>query len=134
MWNKLKVAYRQFASDEPGKRFLRMHERWAKKAHPALKVLIVMFGAVLIVAGFLLGFIPGVPGIILALFGLALIAICFRKVADWMDWVEVKYRHLKLRWNRRRTDPARGHPRQTVSEDPFRPPTGRALPESRPHG
>ena len=107
MWKKMKHAYREFADEKPGQRFIKAHQRW-KGGSPAVTIIVVAVGVVLIVVGFLLGLIPGVPGIVLGLLGIALIATRFRKMAVWMDWTEVKCRKLKQRWSRRIASYQRG--------------------------
>lgn len=100
MWKKIKHAYHEFVDEKPGKRFIEAHQRW-KSGSPAVTILVVVVGALLVVVGFLLGLIPGVPGIVLGVLGIALIATRFRRMAVWMDWMEVKCRKLKQRWSRR---------------------------------
>jgi len=93
MWEKLKHSYRQFKEDEPGERFVNTHRRWREHSHGlAATVIIIVSGVVLIAGGFLLGLVPGVPGIVLGLLGFALIAARFRRMAIWLDWCETKVR------------------------------------------
>jgi UPF0716 family protein affecting phage T7 exclusion len=92
---KIKRAYQQFKEDAPGERFLNLYQRRQQQSKgPVATVLIVIVGLVLIVGGFLLGLIPGVPGIVLGVLGVALIATRFRRMAVWMDRAEVKLRKL----------------------------------------
>jgi len=101
MWNKLKRSYRQFQKDEPGERFLNTYERSREHSKgPLATILIIVAGAVLIVGGFLLGLIPGVPGIVLGLVGFALIATRSRRIAIGLDWTEVKVRSIGKRCRR----------------------------------
>jgi O-antigen/teichoic acid export membrane protein len=101
MWNKLKRGYRQFKEDEPGARFLNTYQRSREHSKgPAATILIIVAGALLIVGGFFLGLVPGVPGIVLGLLGFALIATRFRRMAKWLDWTEVKVRRIWQRWRR----------------------------------
>jgi hypothetical protein len=93
MWKKLKCGYQHFKKDEPGRRFVAAHDRWKEHSKgPVASVLIIAAGAVLIVGGLLLGLIPGVPGVVLGVIGFALIATRFRRMAQWLDWSEVKVR------------------------------------------
>lgn len=95
MWKKIKRGYREFKESDPGERFLKTYERWREHSRgPVATIFIVVAGTVLIVAGFLLGLIPGVPGIVLGLVGVALIATRFRRMAVWLDWSEIKLRGI----------------------------------------
>jgi hypothetical protein len=100
MWKKLKHAYREFAEDKPGERFLNAHERW-KDASLLARLGLVAAGFVLVVIGVLLGLVPGVPGIVLGVLGLALIATRFRRMSVWLDWSEIKLRKFWRRCRRR---------------------------------
>jgi hypothetical protein len=102
MFKKLKHGYRQFADDEPGERFLNMHDRWNRRTKsPVVNVLAVIVGLILIAGGFFLGLVPGAPGIVLGLLGFALIAARFRRLAVWLDWAEVKCRKWGQKWRKR---------------------------------
>jgi hypothetical protein len=72
MWKKLPSAFRRFKHAQPGERFLNAHDE-LKERGPAGFILPV-FGLVFVVAGIILGLVPGVPGIVLVGLGLALIA------------------------------------------------------------
>jgi hypothetical protein len=98
MWRRFKQGYRELIEDEPGERFVNANERW--RAHTqghGMTIVIVVVGFGLILAGGFLGFVPGAPGIVLAVLGLALIGTRFRRVAIWLDWSELKLRKL---WRR----------------------------------
>jgi len=91
MWKKLAHSYRQLADEEPGHRFLNAYERRKESSTgPAAGIALVVAGVLLIVVGALLSLVPGVPGIVLGVPGVALIAMRFRRVAIWSDWLEVK--------------------------------------------
>jgi hypothetical protein len=100
---KIKQAYRQFASDQPGQRFVHLYERRGRKGKQLwLCVVAVSSGILLILMGSFLSLVPGVPGIVLGALGLALIATRFRRVAIWVDWGEVKARQWLRKWRRAR--------------------------------
>ena len=93
MWKQYKQDYREFKKAEPGQRFIGAYERGrARHRGPAHTILILVVAIVLIVGGALLALIPGVPGIIPGMVGLALIATRFRRMAIWLDWFEVAIR------------------------------------------
>ena len=95
MWKKLVHSYRQFADDEPGRRFLNTYEhRKESSKGPAISIALMSAGLLLIVVGALLSLVPGVPGIVLGVPGLALIATRFRRVAIWSDWMEMTCRRI----------------------------------------
>jgi hypothetical protein len=60
-----------------------------------------MIALVLIAVGALLALVPGVPGIVLGVLGLGLIAVRFRRVAIWLDWSEMKCRGIWREFRRR---------------------------------
>jgi|SRR6185503_4839273 len=93
MWERLKRGYREFKEDQPGTRFVHTNERWREQSKGSLTtVLVFVVGAILIVGGLFLGFVPGMPGILFALLGSALIATRSLRMAIWLDWSEVKVR------------------------------------------
>jgi hypothetical protein len=93
MFRKLKDGYRRFKIDQPGERFIHLHQRWHSEARGVLiNVLAVVIGAVLIVAGVLFGLVPGVPGIVLVVLGIGVIAAQFRRLARILDRVEISLR------------------------------------------
>ena len=101
MWDRFKHGCKELKDDEPGERFVNVHERWRVHTQGyGATVAIVLIGVVLIAAGGLLGFIPGVPGIVLVVLGGALIGTRFRRVAVWLDWIELKARKLWRRCRR----------------------------------
>ena len=95
---KLTRGYHQLKEDKPGARFLNAYLRSRRHSKvSATTILIIVAGTILIVGGFLLGLIPGVPGIVLGVLGLALIATRFRRMAVWLDRAELKTRRI---WQR----------------------------------
>lgn len=102
MWKQLRQGLHEFKAATPGERFVKTYEHWQERAHgPAVTIIIITIGIVLMVAGLLLGLIPGVPGIVLGVLGLALIATRSRRVAIWLDWTEAK---LRKRFGKRQSD------------------------------
>ncbi len=58
----------------------------------------VIIGFVLMIAAFLLGFVPGIPGFPLALVGLALLATEFIWAKRLNEWIRTKYKqHVAAR-------------------------------------
>ena len=88
-------AWRMFRDGAPGRRFVEEHDR-VERSMPA-RIGVAGLGIVLTVAGVIMLFIPG-PGILSMLFGLALIATTWRRLAAWMDLGEIRIRA----WRRER--------------------------------
>jgi hypothetical protein len=108
MWRQLKNQWNEFRNDPPGERFQNSYERQRKRLRsPIARYLTPVLGALLVVAGLILGLIPGVPGIVLVGIGIALIATRFRRMSLWLDWMEVRLRGAWRRIRRGKT------PRQT---------------------
>jgi len=92
IWNRLKQA-------EPGKRFQRHHEahqqslrsKWSRWLSVAAGLLIVAVGLVALPA-------PG-PGFLVIALGGALLAQESRRVAEWLDWLELRLRRI-WKWAR----------------------------------
>lgn len=99
---KIAQQWRAFAHDEPGKRFENQHRRMKQGGKPLLVGLAVV-GALLVAAGIFLLFVPG-PGLLVAAFGLALLAGISRSLARVLDRAEpVVRRHAaraKAWWSR----------------------------------
>jgi hypothetical protein len=94
-WREIKDAGHLLAHDKPGRRFRNYHNRSRTKLaeHPVKRALVYIVAGVLIIAGFMLGFVPGAPGFFLGIPGLALIASRSKALASLMDKGE-----LSLRW------------------------------------
>lgn len=92
----IKTAAFRIARDKPGRRFENYHDRSRHhlQEHPVRTITMYGIATILIGAGFLFGFIPGVPGIILGLPGLALIAARSKYFAALMDRGEVALRRV----------------------------------------
>jgi hypothetical protein len=95
----IKTAAFRIARDKPGRRFENYHDRTRHQLqeHPVRTVSMYVIAALLISAGFLFGFIPGIPGIVLGLPGLALIAARSRFFAALLDRGEMAIRGLLRR-------------------------------------
>jgi hypothetical protein len=85
----LSHAWHSFRDGRPGRRFVEEHDRVERK--PVARVAAAALGIVLIAAGIVMLFIPG-PGILAILFGLALVATTWRRLARWLDLAEVRLR------------------------------------------
>jgi len=86
----LSHAWHQFKSGAPGRRFVEEHDRVADRSR-VTRVGVIFLGSVLIGAGVVMLFIPG-PGLLAMLFGLALIATSWRRLAAWLDLGELRMR------------------------------------------
>jgi hypothetical protein len=92
----LSHAWHQFKDGAPGRRFVDEHDRVVDRSRVA-RVGVIFLGSVLFGAGVVMLFIPG-PGLLAILFGLALIATGWRRLAAWLDLGEVRMRA----WRRER--------------------------------
>lgn len=92
---KLTHQWREFADDQPGQRFANQHRR-LKRGGKALLVGVVVVGALLVAGGVVLLFVPG-PGLLVAVFGLALLSGTSARLARALDRIEPVVRQ----WARR---------------------------------
>lgn len=103
--SSLAENWQAFKNDEPGTRFRRQRERMKSNGR-GLTIALVVLGSLLLAGGVVLLFIPG-PGLLLIVFGLALIAGVSRRLARWMDRAESRIstviRKLRSRWRREKT-------------------------------
>jgi hypothetical protein len=81
--SKLHHQWQEFKNDEPGKRFENQHDRMKKESR-GLLIAQTLIGALLLAGGIVLLFIPG-PGLLVMVFGLALIAGISRPLAKLLD-------------------------------------------------
>jgi hypothetical protein len=99
---KLESQWKAFKHDEPGHRFEHQHERMKQQGR-ALLVGTTTLGAILLVGGIVLLFIPG-PGPLVSIFGLALLAGVSGTLARMLDRAEPPVRRwarrAKQRWTR----------------------------------
>src|SRR6185295_17688449 len=86
-------AWRSFARDRPGARFIRHHERSQRERSVAKTALRLGVGLASTVGGVLLWFLPG-PGWLLVMFGMAMLAGESRRLALYLDRMEI---HLRTR-------------------------------------
>ena len=98
----VKREWRAFKHDEPGVRFQHQHDRLQKQSH-GLRVALAAVGIVLTLGGIVMLFIPG-PGLLVAVFGLALLAGLSNALAKLLDRAEPPLRHeaqlLRRGWHR----------------------------------
>lgn len=97
MFHQLATEWRALRADTPGERFRHHYERSRKHSH-ARRILGAVAGIALVAAGLIMLVIPG-PGILTAIFGLALLSSQSRWLASKMDRAEpvVRRRASELR-------------------------------------
>lgn len=84
----LKETYYRIRNAEPGKRFTAYYE-YRNKRSRSKSSLYISVGILLVVIGFSLSLVPGVPGILLGIPGLGMIASQFRPMARLLDRIEI---------------------------------------------
>jgi len=95
MWEKFKSIYSQIKNKKPGHRFRKFYDKTQrKKKGPVKRILYGALGIILIIVGILLSIIPLVPGFIVVLIGLALLAGQSLFVASKLDKTEKKTREI----------------------------------------
>jgi hypothetical protein len=96
MWETAKQQVSEFWCGTPGQRFQQYYRRrqQAMRAQPWQKAVSVGLGLVLVVVGVALSIPPGVPGFLITLPGLGLLATQSRTLARWLDRAELKLRRL----------------------------------------
>ncbi|HUQ04515.1 MAG TPA: PGPGW domain-containing protein [Kofleriaceae bacterium] len=107
MLESAKHEWKSFKEDEAGERFSNHHRR-AQRKGLAGRIARVAIGALLIAGGIFLLFVPG-PGLLVMLFGVALLAGESRWLAERMDRLEIAARRT---WRRVRTRIRRRRSRQ----------------------
>ncbi|MGE0790935.1 MAG: PGPGW domain-containing protein [Sandaracinaceae bacterium] len=88
--SKLGEQWKAFKHDQPGHRFERQRERM-QQAGRGLLIALVVLGSLLVAGGGVLLFVPG-PGLLLIVFGLALIAGVSKTLARLLDRAEPRVR------------------------------------------
>ena len=100
MLDGLAEEWHAFRDDSPGERFCNHHRRMRKRSK-AVRIGALAFGGVLFAAGIAMLFLPG-PGILFAVFGLALFAGQSGFLATRLDRAEPPMRHraraIKRKW------------------------------------
>lgn len=91
-----------FRDDRPGRRFANHHERAHRSPSKARRAARIAVGAALLAGGVVLLFIPG-PGLLVMLFGVALVAGESKRLASLLDRAELRTR----RWWKHASKPAR---------------------------
>lgn len=94
-------AWRSFACDQPGQRFIHHYQRSQRERSIAKTVLRIGLGTALLAGGVLLWVLPG-PGWLLVMFGMAMFSGESRRLAGYLDRAEIflrgKLRSLRLWW------------------------------------
>lgn len=95
MFHQLKNTFSQLAHGKPGEQFQRHYRQrqQAEQEHPWKTVLYTGLGLLLVVTGLLLSLPPGVPGFLLTIPGLGLLAARSHMIARWLDRAELFLRH-----------------------------------------
>jgi Putative transmembrane protein (PGPGW) len=94
---KARLSWRLFRADLPGRRFSNLYRRHQKShtRNPIIRRGFMITGGVLIViAGLILMPAPG-PGIAVVILGIAFLAAEIRKIAYWLDAMELRVRGKK---------------------------------------
>jgi hypothetical protein len=100
---KAREAWHRFKKDRPGWRFENFYQRWHERSkNPWRLIARIALGLLLISLGLVFGLVPGVPGIVFGLMGLALILFQFRTPALWCDVAEMASRDFFKKWRRRK--------------------------------
>lgn len=95
--DRLKRRWEEFRDAPPGQRFRAQYERRQKRRrHPFLRVLRMLAALCITLAGLVLMPAPG-PGMAIVALGLTLLAHESRRVAQALDWAELRLRPLVLR-------------------------------------
>jgi hypothetical protein len=95
MLDELRRQWRDFRDDEPGRRFQNQRAR-AREGSPAMRIARLTVGLALLAGGVVLLFVPG-PGLLLLVFGAALVAGESKTVASWLDRAEPPLRRAARR-------------------------------------
>jgi uncharacterized membrane protein HdeD (DUF308 family) len=102
MQHGLAAEWQRFRADPPGERFCNHYQR-AQDSSKAKRIAQLVGGVLLIAVGIVLCFVPG-PGLLVMLFGFALLSTLSRGIARTLDRVELAMRRLgrrlKRRWQR----------------------------------
>lgn len=98
MFEKLKVHFSSLAKGKPGRRFTEHHERHrqteTRKKAAWKTAAYLLLGLTILLAGLLLSLPPGVPGFLLWVPALGLLAARFRVLAVFLDRTELFIRRV----------------------------------------
>jgi hypothetical protein len=97
IWRTVRQQISEFWRAAPGLRFQRCYRQWTGSMQSWKKALFVGLGLVLVVVGVALPIPPGVPGFLVTLPGLGLLATQSRALARWLDRAELRLRRLLQR-------------------------------------
>ena len=109
IFQRMRREWQAFRDDPPGHRFRNHLKRMREAGSAKLRAISVGLGVVLLAGGVVLLFVPG-PGLVVVVFGLALLAGESRALARQLDRAEPHVRRWQAglrRWWRRRGWPAR---------------------------
>ena len=109
LWQQLKsksqIIWSELLEASPGFRFRHHYQRQQYRAseHPLIRPLKLVVALLLLTLGFMLGFLPFLPGSVFGLLGFALLASQFRFVAFLLDRLELFVRRMirKLGWSQK---------------------------------
>lgn len=100
---EVREEWRNFRHDAPGERFRNHRERMQRRSRKHMAVATAL-GVLLLAAGVVLLFMPG-PGLLLIVFGAALVSSHSKRISDAMDRAEPvvreRGRQLAHWWHRR---------------------------------
>jgi len=108
--DRARCEWRRFRDDPPGRRFRNYRRRLHESASRSLRVCGIVCGALLVIAGIAMCFLPG-PGLLVLLLGLAMFGGESRRLARWLDRMEPAMRRKAAagrRWWHRRSVISRG--------------------------
>lgn len=95
MISKLKKTIRQLRRSKPGRRFVdHYHQNKHKNTNAWKRWLVIILGTVMTMAGLVLSLPPAMPGFLLWIPGLALVASQVKPVAVVLDKLECAVRNL----------------------------------------
>jgi uncharacterized protein (TIGR02611 family) len=111
MFGRLMQQWRDLTTAKPGRRFQnRYYARKKRRSNPLVKLVYLVLGAVLTIAGIVLLPAPG-PGFLVIFVGAAMLAEESLLIAHACDWAEVKARAVLKRarraWKRVSSSPPR---------------------------
>lgn len=91
----LSAGWQHIKRGRPGRRFQDHHESMhLARRGVRRRIQSTLIALLLIAAGVALGFVPGIPGVILVFLGAAFISAQSRAVARALDWVEMRIRRM----------------------------------------